>query len=180
MTDAHCDTLMKLHLNNFPPQTMTDIKKRATFIFANREPMIQHNTERLREQHSDTNPVARIKAIIMDKKGVTKKDSKHLAQEQAPKITNICRNAKVQLTGRNLEPDWGLYNGAIGTVKEIVYEVDQSPIDGHLPQFVIVEFPQYCGPVWMQSQPKVNHMHTLFLQPTCLQILFNLLFLLLT
>jgi hypothetical protein len=70
---------MKLHLNNFAPQTMTDIKKRATFIFANREPMIPHNTERLREQHSNTNPVAHIKAIIMDKKGVTKKDSKHLA-----------------------------------------------------------------------------------------------------
>jgi hypothetical protein len=89
MTDAHCDTLMKLHLNNFPPQTMTDIKKRATFIFANREPMIQHNTERLREEHSNTNPVAHIKAIIMDRKGVTKKYSKHLVQEQAPKITNI-------------------------------------------------------------------------------------------
>ena len=44
-------------------------------------------------------------------------------------------------------------------VKEIVYEADQSPIDGHLPQFVIVEFPQYRGPVWMQSQPKVSHIH---------------------
>ena len=83
-------------------------------------------------------------------------NSRHFRDDQAPKVTNICRGARVQITGRNFEPDWGLYNGAIGTVKEIVYSADESPIEGHFPQYVIVQFPQYCGPPWMPEQPTVS------------------------
>jgi len=36
-------------------------------------------------------------------------------------ILNICQGAKVQISGKNYEPDWGLFNGAVGTVQEIVY-----------------------------------------------------------
>ena len=58
-----------------------------------------------------------------------------------------------------MEPDWGLYNGAIGTVKEIVYTLNKSPIDDDLPEFVLVEFTQYCGPPWMTDKPMVSLLH---------------------
>lgn len=156
MTKKHCDTLMSLHLNNFPPGISDDIKKRATYIFANREPMRLHNTDMLRREHSTSNPVARISSKTINNAGATVQKTLHFKDHPAPLITNICRGARVQITGRNLEPDWGLYNGAIGTVMEIVFAQDKNPIDGEQPEFVIVEFVQYCGPPWISENPKVT------------------------
>ena len=56
----------------------------------------------------------------------------------------------------NFEPDWGLFNNAIGTVKEIVYAEGKSPINGDHPLYVVVSFPQYCGPIWDPENPKVR------------------------
>ena len=42
---------------------------------------------------------------------------------------NCCHESRVQLTGKNFEPDWGLFNGAQGTIKEIVYKENKSPLD---------------------------------------------------
>jgi hypothetical protein len=56
-------------------------------------------------------------------------------------VLNICRESNVQIYGKNFEPDCGLYNGAVGTVKEIVYDKNGNPLDGPiLPKFVIVDF----------------------------------------
>ncbi len=49
---------------------------------------------------------------------------------------------------RNFEPDWGLYNGSIGTVKEIVFKKGESPLDGTLPQYVIVEFLVFLAKIY--------------------------------
>jgi len=118
-----------------------------------------HNTEMLRREHSAENPVARIRSKITTQTRNTNQNTTHFKDNPVPIITNLCRNARVQITGRNLEPDWGLYNGAIGTVKEIVYEHDKSPIGGDLPEFVLVEFTQYCGPPWITDKPKVTPYH---------------------
>jgi hypothetical protein len=66
-------------------------------------------------------------------------------------ILNICRGARVQISGRNFEPDWGLYNGAVGTVVEIVFNENENPLDGTLPQYILVDFPQYRGPSWISE-----------------------------
>ncbi len=63
------------------------------------------------------------------------------SQIAAVPVVNICRGAKVQLMGRNFEPDWGLYNGSIGTVKEIVFERDENPLDGTLKRLGCIKFP---------------------------------------
>ncbi len=68
-------------------------------------------------------------------------------------ILNICREAKVQISGKNFEPDWGLFNGALGVVNEILFKEEEYPLDGYLPQYVIVDFPTYCGPVRLESHP---------------------------
>ena len=39
----------------------------------------------------------------------------------------MCREAKVQLVGANLYPCKGLYNGAMGVVKDIVFDKSHSP-----------------------------------------------------
>lgn len=47
--------------------------------------------------------------------------------------------------GKNFNPKEGLFNGAIGTVVEIVYKANQNPNNGHYPHYVLVDFPCYSG-----------------------------------
>jgi hypothetical protein len=56
---------------------------------------------------------------------------------------NVCRGAKVQISGKNFEPDWGLYNGAVGKVIETVFKENENLLDGTQPQYIVVDFPQY-------------------------------------
>jgi hypothetical protein len=44
-------------------------------------------------------------------------------------ILNCCHESRVQLTGKNFEPDWGIFNRTQGTIKEIVYKENKSPLD---------------------------------------------------
>ena len=61
-------------------------------------------------------------------------------------ISLFFRGANVQINGKKFEPEWGLYNESMGKVIDIVCGEDENPNDG---QYVIVDFPQYCGPPWM-------------------------------
>ena len=44
----------------------------------------------------------------------------------------------MEIKGNNFQPTWGLYNGAIGTVIEIIVHEDKAPNFGHLPECVSV------------------------------------------
>ena len=73
--------------------------------------------------------------------------------------TMLCRGAMVSLTGKNLLPEKGLFNGATGKVQEIVYQDNQSPNDGHLPLYVAVDFPTYNGQAWDPEHPMVRKIY---------------------
>lgn len=68
----------------------------------------------------------------------------------------LCRDSKVMLVV-NLKADWGLYNGAIGTVVDIVYKDGRRPTDdpAPLPDVVLVRFPGYWGPPYINEDPTV-------------------------
>jgi hypothetical protein len=63
------------------------------------------------------------------------------------KRTMLCREAMVEIVKANIEPKWGLYNGTIGTVVDIVYHQGENPKNGHLPKVVVVDFKHYRGPI---------------------------------
>jgi len=108
---------------------MQEIEEKALYIFANKKQMKEHNLERLKAQHSFENPVARLKAISVLKGKLLRNISKCFKQDnEIEPVSNKCRGAKIQLAGRNLEPDWGLFNGSIGMVKEIVFKKGKSPL----------------------------------------------------
>ena len=156
-SDNNVETILALHLNsgNFTMEEIEEIESKALYVFANKKQMKQHNFERLKAQHSSENPIARLRVQAVSKGREINNLPKCFKQENdIDPIVNICRGAKVQLMGRNFEPDWGLYNGSIGTVKEIVFERDENPLDGTLPQYVLVDFPEYCGPPWLKDKPK--------------------------
>lgn len=62
----------------------------------------------------------------------------------------------VSIQGKNFNPKWGLYNGALGTIIDLHFRVGSNPNCGDLPEYVSVEFREYCGPVWDKSRPKVS------------------------
>ena len=155
-TETDKDILLSLHLNsgNFSQQQIDAIMDKATFVFAKRKDMMEHNWQKLRDIHSSTNPVARIQTQTTSKGVKYNGRAKCIRKESdIDPILNICRGAKVQITGKNFEPDWGLFNGAVGKVMEIVYANGTSPLDGTFPNYVIVDIPSYVGPPWIKEHP---------------------------
>jgi len=52
--------------------------------------------------------------------------------------------ANVAIFGINIVPEAGLYNGTRGTVIDVVYDTVEGPNnkqEGHLPRYVVVDFP---------------------------------------
>ena len=155
-TECDKDILLSLHLNsgNFTPEQKHYILNKATFLYANKKDVIEHNWNTIKEIHSSSNPVARIQNQTTSKNITYNGKTKCIRKESdIDPVLNCCRETRVQLTGKNFEPDWGLFNGTQGTIKEIVYNKNESPLDYKFPQYIIVDFPTYCGPVWIKENP---------------------------
>ena len=157
---------LSLHKNtNYTTEEKQAIFQDALFISANKAPVAEYNLLRLSQQCSDEHPVAVIKAKT---EFSGNKKTNHFKEENAPSSTMFCVGCLVSICGRNIEPKWGLHNGAIGKVIEIVYNPGTSPLHGDFPAYVVVDFKAYCGPAWdadnpMVSQPCKNWLNCLFL-----------------
>ena len=158
LSNEDAEYLCSFHIDNkdrFNQQDKKQIKKDALFLFANLEAKNEHNNSALKEINTQDNPVAVIKAPTISLKNDLKvRAIDHYDNDRTPAISNIARNAQVQLTGINLCPKWGLYHGARGKVLDIVYHPEHSPPED-LPLYVLVEFSQYCGPPFIEGHPTV-------------------------
>jgi hypothetical protein len=101
------------------------------------------------------NPVAVLKTKLCCTKDNKRGKSSHF-DSPPPDPCTICVDCKVSIAGKNFNPSWGLFNGSIGTVKEIVFATDANPNHGDFPLYVVVEFQCYCGPAWDVNRPKVR------------------------
>ena len=101
---------------------------------------------------SNTNPVAIVRPKSNGKRA-GKGYARHFAGKQKTTSAFLCIGARVALDAVNYNPAWGLYNGACGTVDEIVFRSNDSPNEGKMPLYVVVDFPSYTGPVWDRSNP---------------------------
>lgn len=153
--------LEQLHLTKGPytDDDRKQIVEGALFVSANKEPVQEFNFMMLGKTSSPDNPVAVMKSKMRSRSGGAARPS-HF-DDACPITAMICVHAQVAIRGRNLIPEWGLFNGAIGIVREIVFAPDANPNDGDLPLYVLVEFPCYCGPVWDEKNPKVRHSQTM-------------------
>ena len=68
----------------------------------------------------------------------------------------LCHDSKVMLVV-NLKANWGLCNGAVGKVVDIVYKDGRRPNDhpALLPDVVLVRFQGYRGPPNRNEDPTV-------------------------
>ncbi len=106
-------------------------------LFARKRDRNEHNSKKLQELKQ---PIAR--CVAEDQDAVTKRATAKQAGGFWP-VLHLAIGAKVRL-GRNLWTNAGLYNGSIGTIKEIIYAPNTKP--PALPAVVLIEFPKYKGP----------------------------------
>ena len=157
--DRHVKKLMSLRLDRIRAlhgnEVVKDIEDKAIYLFYKNEKRIRHNLKMLARHQSPENPVAMMKA-----KSHNNKFGKGIASHfdsDSPVSSMMCIGAKVALDNKNFCPQWGLHNGACGTVKEIVFQAEGNPNQGCLPKYTVVEFPAYCGPAWDTKNPKVRN-----------------------
>ena len=116
----------------------------ATRLFYSNEQVAKYNHDELNQlQH----PVACINArhSSSSAKNASSDDMSRLEP-----VVFLAKTAKVMLT-MNLWSHVGLCNGATGTVRHIIYDNGHRP--PNLPLAVIVEFDNYRGPAFIDSQP---------------------------
>jgi hypothetical protein len=82
-----------------------------------------------------------------------KSNSTHLNKTFDMKKTMLCWDAMVVITKVNIEPTWGLFNGAIDTVVDIIFRQGENPDEGHLPTVVVMDLKNYRLPVWDEDNP---------------------------
>ena len=89
------------------------------------------------------------------------KKKTHFDEARCHNKAYLCVGCRVSLLGVNIKPEWGLYHGSIGTVLDIVYRnpegphFEGKPTEKH-PAFVLVDFPQYCGPNMYQDDDYIT------------------------
>ena len=157
-TSADACTLLTLHTNRLPTWFVDKVASdpQTIFLFAKKAPRDEHNYSNLARMSNKGNPVAIIRTQYTSVFTGSNRKSTHFKKDGVPQSVPLCRGAKVCLCGRNFEPDWGLYNNAVGTVQEIVYVHGKSPNNDDHPLYIVVYFPQYKGPIWDPKNPKVR------------------------
>jgi hypothetical protein len=75
----------------------------------------------LRGTVTEDNPLAVIKCKDETSSNTNKSMSEHRNKTDDTRKTILCRAAMVELSKMNIEPKWGLYNGSLGTVIDIIF-----------------------------------------------------------
>jgi hypothetical protein len=59
----------------------------------------------------------------------------------------------VEIAKVNIETKWGLFNGAIITVVDIIFQEGENQNEGDQPRAAVVDLKHYRGPVWDEDNP---------------------------
>ena len=134
---------------DFTDEYKKQIKNEALFVFAKNVDRKKHNISVLRHISTKTNPVAKLLPHGWKKDGTGKAVARHFESDCASGATVLlCNSSKVQIQGKNINPTWGLHNSAFGKVVHIDYDMNKTPNNNDLPNYVVVDFPNYVGPQW--------------------------------
>ena len=152
-TSCHANWLQNFQWNNLRLKYGTDFLSRLSenglFVFPTHEEVWGHNKMKLLEVN-ETYPVAKSNAISH---GIHAKSIDSAKAGGLQKTVFMSKSAKVMLSV-NLCVSFGLYNGAIGKIIDIIYLEGNIP-ENSLPAAVMVEFPNYTGPSFVKDNPKL-------------------------
>ena len=124
------------------------------FVFPTHRLEWERNKSKLIECNQlPDHPVAKVKAV---------NNGRHAQKADSTKagglmqLLYLCRDSKVMLVA-NIKVEWGLFNGAVGTVIDIIYLNERRPTDDPPPQpdVVFVKFDGYKGPAFIEDHPTI-------------------------
>ena len=163
--------IYKRHVRHHKRKDLSEIIQhpKTMFLYACNVDKDRKNVEMLVAKSKNTGqPVARLQAQW----GTNKQQGgrlpstvkSHFYNMKITHATDICVGARVAIDGYNFLPEIGLYNGAFGTVEEIVYKNrPRGPNDkenNSLPDYVVVDFPHLKLPPsilpWDADHPTVS------------------------
>ena len=155
LDEDQVNKLLSLDIRHQPTTIRDHIIDNAMHIYANKDKARDWNNFCIANKSSEDNPIAIIKANGESSVSSTGKAIlNHYNRDQIKTTATIFVGEKVSLNGKNLLPEWGLFNGAIGTVEEIVFADGDNPNDNDQPIYIAVRFENYTGPVWDAKNPK--------------------------
>ena len=149
--------LARLHIQhgNLSQTQRKIIEDNALYVFTTHEEKNRHNIKSLQQKSSSDNPIAKIEVKQQGKANDGKGVYAHFKEYTNLTTLTLCKNTQVKLQGKNLKPSWGLFNGSIGKVIDIIFQQNANPNHGQHPDFIVVQFPLYIGPSWDPLYPKV-------------------------
>jgi hypothetical protein len=118
--EAHLRVLI-LGDDNFTQKEINDLSEGALHLYATHEQKNAYNEEMLRKTATEDNPLTVIKCKDGTSPNNNKSMTRHPNKTYDRRKTILCRTAMVQLSKTNIEPKWGLYNGALSTVIDIIF-----------------------------------------------------------
>ena len=125
------------------------MQENGLFVFPSHADEWSHNKSKLLETNK-SHPIAKIDAKT---EGI---HANKVSSDKAGGLIRtlyICKGAKVMLTC-NINVQYGLFNGAMGEIKDIIYLNGRTPKES-LPDVVMVKFHQYTGPAFVLNDPKI-------------------------
>ena len=134
--------------SEFGPDLLWRMKQYGLCVFPTHQGETAYNFKKLSEFNQST-PVAHITATY---EGIHTKIPCDKAGGLLHELM-LCKGAKVMLTS-NLNVKFGLFNGSMGTVIDIIYSHGKKPAEV-LPDVVMVDFPKYNGPSFIPDAPTV-------------------------
>lgn len=153
-TDDDAERLMKQGLHHHRSMNpdfvdMVENHPKTVYLFTKNHEKNVKNLEKLASLSQKTKvPVARLQCQWHSNKNQGQESTRvvkgHFKTKQMVLESDLCVGATVALSGLNIVPEAGLYNGARGEVIDFIYNTVCGPNDRHgdpLPICVIVDFP---------------------------------------
>ena len=154
MTEIQAQEFLRLKINN--PELSEDRRQQllhdAIWIFTSNAEMKEHNKKMMSHHVSKLNPLMNCGYFIRPSYNSSREKGFASHFQYGTRVNApipICRGARVSVN-KNIWQEMGIYNGAMGTVIDIRWKPDESPLHGHLPLYVIVDLDEYIGPTWDQ------------------------------
>ncbi|XP_033726129.1 uncharacterized protein LOC117315835 [Pecten maximus] len=133
---------------NFNHDLSHRISQNGLYVFPTHNEEWKHNKNKILEINK-VYPIAKTVALKEDIQANTCTSDK---AGGLLSIVYLCKDAKVMLTS-NLCVKYGLFNGSVGTVIDIIYPENETPKTS-LPLVVMVQFDKYTGPPFIHDIPK--------------------------
>jgi hypothetical protein len=112
--------VLTLDDDHYTSKESKDISDGALHLFTRHQAKNTYNEQKLRKTETETNHLVVIWCTDETTATNAKNKSTHLNNTFVMRKAILCWDAMVEITKVNIEPNWGLFNGAIGTVADII------------------------------------------------------------